>query len=315
MGIIVLSLFDGISCGRIALERAGIKVNKYYASEIDKNAIQISKNNYKDIIQLGDINDIDENIIKSIGKIDLVLGGSPCQGFSRAGKGLNFEDSRSKLFFNFVDILNIVKKYNPNVKFLLENVQMKKEWVEVINNYMGAEAININSKLVSAQNRPRLYWTNINFKPMQDKNINLVDILENIGFDYVEHEGLRVCKSISDNSRKLISNINGEIRIRQAVKKGYIVAKNGDGVNLSFPLSESRRGRVIKGKSNCIDTQCNICVYHNGNIRRLTVKEMEKLQTLPIGYTEGIAERQRIKAIGNGWTVDVVAHILKGLSC
>ena len=315
MGIIVLSLFDGISCGRIALERAGIKVDKYYASEIDKNAIQISKNNYKDIIQLGDINDIDENVIKSIGKIDLVLGGSPCQGFSNEGKGLNFEDSRSKLFFNFVDILSIVKKYNPSAKFLLENVQMKKEWVEVINNYMGVEAININSKLVSAQNRPRLYWTNINFEPIQDKNINLVDILENIEFDYVEYEGLRVCKSISDNSRKLISNINGEIRIRQAVKKGYIVAKNGDGVNLSFPLSESRRGRVIKGKSNCIDTQCNICVCHNGNIRRLTVKEMEKLQTLPIGYTDGVAERQRIKAIGNGWTVDVVAHILKGLSC
>ena len=315
MGIIVLSLFDGISCGRIALERAGIKVDKYYASEIDKNAIQISKNNYKDIIQLGDINDIDENVIKSIGKIDLVLGGSPCQGFSNEGKGLNFEDSRSKLFFNFVDILSIVKKYNPSAKFLLENVQMKKEWVEVINNYMGVEAININSKLVSAQNRPRLYWTNINFEPIQDKNINLVDILENIEFDYVEYEGLRVCKSISDNSRKLISNINGEIRIKQAVKKGYIVANNGDGVNLSFPLSESRRGRVIKGKSNCIDTQCNICVCHNGNIRRLTVKEMEKLQTLPIGYTDGVAERQRIKAIGNGWTVDVVAHILKGLSC
>ena len=315
MGITVLSLFDGISCGRIALERAKIKINKYYASEIDKNAMQISRNNYKDIIQLGDINNIDEDIIKSIGKIDLVLGGSPCQGFSNEGKGLNFEDSRSKLFFNFVDILNIVKKYNPSVKFLLENVQMKKEWIEVINEYMGVEAININSKLVSAQNRPRLYWTNINFEPIQDKNINLVDILENIEFDYVEYEGLRVCKSISDNSRKLISNINGEIRIRQAVKKGYIVAKNGDGVNLSFPLSESRRGRVIKGKSNCIDTQCNICVYHNGNIRRLTVKEMEKLQTLPIGYTEGIAERQRIKAIGNGWTVDVVAHILKGLSC
>ena len=277
--------------------------------------MQISKNNYKDIIQLGDINDIDENVIKSIGKIDLVLGGSPCQGFSNEGKGLNFEDSRSKLFFNFVDILSIVKKYNPSAKFLLENVQMKKEWVEVINNYMGVEAININSKLVSAQNRPRLYWTNINFEPIQDKNINLVDILENIEFDYVEYEGLRVCKSISDNSRKLISNINGEIRIRQAVKKGYIVAKNGDGVNLSFPLSESRRGRVIKGKSNCIDTQCNICVCHNGNIRRLTVKEMEKLQTLPIGYTDGVAERQRIKAIGNGWTVDVVAHILKGLSC
>ena len=315
MGITVLSLFDGISCGRVALERAGIKVNKYYASEIDKNAIQISKNIYKDIIQLGDIKSIDEDIIKSIGKIDLVLGGSPCQGFSRAGKGLNFEDNRSKLFFNFVDILNIVKKYNPSVKFLLENVQMKKEWIEVINNYMGVDAININSKLVSAQNRPRLYWTNINFKPIEDKNIKLIDILEDAEFDYIEHEGVRVCKSISDNSRKLISNINGEIRIKQAVKKGYIVANNGDGINLSFPLSESRRGRVIKEKSNCLDTQCNICVCHNGNIRRLTVREMEKLQTLPIGYTDGVAERQRIKAIGNGWTVDVVAHILKGLSC
>ena len=313
MGITVLSLFDGISCGRVALERAGIKVNKYYASEIDKNAIQISKNNYKDIIQLGDIKSIDEDIIKSIGKIDLVLGGSPCQGFSRAGKGLNFEDSRSKLFFNFVDILNIVKKYNPSVKFLLENVQMKKEWIEVINNYMGVEAININSKLVSAQNRPRLYWTNINFKPIEDKNIKLIDILEDAEFDYIEHEGVRVCKSISDNSRELISNINGEIRIKQAVKKGYIVANNGDGINLSFPLSESRRGRVIKEKSNCLDTQCNICVCHNGNIRRLTVKEMEKLQTLPVGYTEGVTDRARIKAIGNGWTVDVISHILRGI--
>ena len=313
MEITVLSLFDGISCGRIALERAGIKVNKYYASEIDKNAIQISRNNYKDIIQLGDIKSIDEDIIKSIGKIDLVLGGSPCQGFSRAGRGLNFEDSRSKLFFNFVDILNIVKKYNPNVKFLLENVQMKKEWIEIINNYMGVEAININSKLVSAQNRPRLYWTNINFKPIEDKNIKLTDILEDAEFDYIEHEGVRVCKSISDNSRKLISNINDEIRIKQAVKKGYIVANNGDGINLSFPLSESRRGRVIKEKSNCLDTQCNICVYYNGNIRRLTVKEMEKLQTLPVGYTKGVTDKARIKAIGNGWTVDVVSHILRGI--
>ena len=311
--MVVLSLFDGMSCGRVALERAGIKVNKYYASEIDKNAMQISKNNYKDIIQLGDIKSIDEDIIKSIGKIDLVLGESPCQGFSRAGKGLNFEDNRSKLFFNFVDILNIVKKYNPNVKFLLENVQMKKEWIEVINEYMGVEAININSKLVSAQNRPRLYWTNINFKPIEDKNIKLIDILEDAEFDYIEHEGVRVCKSISDNSRELISNINGEIRIKQAVKKGYIVANNGDGINLSFPLSESRRGRVIKEKSNCLDTQCNICVCHNGNIRRLTVKEMEKLQTLPVGYTEGVTDRARIKAIGNGWTVDVIVHILKGL--
>ena len=313
MEITVLSLFDGISCGRIALERAGIKVNKYYASEIDKNAIQISRNNYKDIIQLGDIKDIDENIIKNIGKIDLVLGGSPCQGFSRAGKGLNFEDSRSKLFFNFVDILNIVKKYNPSVKFLLENVQMKKEWIEVINNYMGVEAININSKLVSAQNRPRLYWTNINFKPIQDKNINLIDILDKtIEFDYIYHEKIKIDKNISENSRNLISNIDNEIRIKQATKKGYIVANSGDGVNLSFPSSKSRRGRIINKKSSTLDTSCNSCVYYDDIIRKFTIEELEKLQTLPSGYTEGVSEKARVKAIGNGWTIDVVSHILGG---
>ena len=314
MGITVLSLFDGISCGRIALERAGIKVNKYYASEIDKNAIQISKNNYKDIIQLGDINNIDEDIIKSIGKIDLVLGGSPCQGFSRAGKGLNFEDSRSKLFFNFVDILNIVKKYNPNVKFLLENVQMKKEWIEVINKYMGVEAININSKLVSAQNRPRLYWTNINFEPIQDKNINLIDILnKELDFNYVEYQGLKIDKSISEDSINLISNIGNEIRIKQATKKGYIIANSGDGVNLSFPLSKSRRGRVINKKSSTLDTSCDLCAYYNDIIRRFTISELEKLQTLPMGYTEGVSDKARIKAIGNGWTIEVISHILRGI--
>lgn len=314
MGITVLSLFDGISCGRIALERAKIKINKYYASEIDKNAIQISRNNYKDIIQLGDINNIDEDIIKSIGKIDLVLGGSPCQGFSRAGKGLNFEDSRSKLFFNFVDILNIVKKYNPNVKFLLENVQMNKEWIKVINKYMGVEAISINSKLVSAQNRPRLYWTNINFEPIEDKNINLIDILnKTIKFDYVYHEKLKIDKSISENSINLISNVDNEIRIKQSTKKGYIVANNGDGVNLSFPLSKSRRGRVISKKSSTLDTSCNLCVYYNDIIRRFTIEELEELQTLPIGYTKGLSDRARVKAIGNGWTVDVISHILRGI--
>ena len=314
MGITVLSLFDGISCGRVALERAGIKVNKYYASEIDKNAMQISKNNYKDIIQLGDIKSIDEDIIKNIGKIDLVLGGSPCQGFSRAGKGLNFEDSRSKLFFNFVDILNIVKKYNPNVKFLLENVQMKKEWIEVINNYMGVEAININSKLVSAQNRPRLYWTNIDFKPIQDKNINLIDILDKtIEFNYMYHEKLKIDKSISENSINLISNIDNEIRIKQATKKGYIVANSGDGVNLSFPSSKSRRGRVVNKKSSTLDTSCDLCVYYNDIIRRFTIEELEKLQTLLVGYTEGVSDKARIKAIGNGWTVDVISHILRGI--
>ena len=311
----VLSLFDGISCGMIALERANIKVDKYYSSEIDKNAITISNNNYPNIIRLGDVTKITKETISGLEKIDLVLAGSPCQGFSNNGKGLNFEDPRSKLFFNFVDILNWVMENNPNVKFLLENVHMKKEWVTVISNYLNVGPLNINSKLVTAQNRPRLYWTNIKgIEIPKDKNIKLLDILDRVDTsEFKDYEGLKICNSVSENSIKLISSINGEIRIKQATKQGYIVANEGDGVNISFPKSESRRGRVIKEKSHTIDTCCNLCVYHNDSIRRYTINELEKLQTLPINYTEGPSDSARIKAIGNGWTVDVITHILSYL--
>jgi DNA (cytosine-5)-methyltransferase 3A len=139
----VLSLFDGISCGMVALERAGIKVDKYYASEIDKYAIQISKKNYPNIIQLGDITKWQEWDI-DWANIDLLIGGSPCQGFSFSGKMLNFEDPRSKLFFVFVDILNHIKQLNPNIKFLLENVRMKQEWQDVINKHLGVKPVLIN---------------------------------------------------------------------------------------------------------------------------------------------------------------------------
>ena len=174
-GITVLSLFDGISCGKLALERAGIKVDKYYASEIDQFAMQVSKNNYPDIIQLGDVTawrnwDIDWS------KIDLLIGGSPCQGFSVAGKQLNFNDDRSKLFFEYVDILNHIKSENPKVKFLLENVRMKKEYQDVISSYLGTAPIKINSSLVSAANRNRLYWTNFEFDIPADRNVTFDDI-------------------------------------------------------------------------------------------------------------------------------------------
>ena len=176
----VLSLFDGISAGRVALERAGIKVNNYYASEIDKYAIQVSNKNYPDIIQLGDITKWREwNIDWS--SIDLVIGGSPCQGFSFAGKQLNFDDPRSALFFVFVDICHRVADDNPNMKFLLENVRMKKEYQDVITQYMGINPVAINSSLVSAQNRYRLYWTNIpNVTQPDDKGILLRDIILDI---------------------------------------------------------------------------------------------------------------------------------------
>ena len=312
----VLSLFDGISCGMVALDRLGVKVQNYFASEIDENAIKISKANYKDIKHIGDITKITKEDIEKMPKIDLVLAGSPCQGFSNNGKGLNFEDPRSKLFFDFVNILNWVKEVNnKDVKFLLENVKMKKEWESIITQYVEVKPIEINSKLLTAQNRPRLYWTNIKGVNIpKDAGIKLINILDrNVKFDYVEHEGLKVCKSISENSRKLITVVNEEVRIKQAVKQGYIVANKGDGINLSFPCSLSRRGRVIKEKSNCLDTSCNICVYIDNSIRRFTINELEKLQGLPNGYTNYVADRHRIKAIGNGWTIDVIEHILKNL--
>ena len=164
----VLSVFDGISCGMVSLERAGISVDAYYASEIDKNAIAISQKNYPDIIRLGDVTKWREWVIPWA-EIDLLIGGSPCQRFSFAGKQLNFDDPRSKLFFEFVDILNHIKKHNPNVKFLLENVKMKAEWQDVISGYLGVKPIRINSALVSAAKRDRLYWANFDVKMPDDK--------------------------------------------------------------------------------------------------------------------------------------------------
>lgn len=166
----VLSLFDGISCGKIALDRCGINVNKYFASEIDKYAINISNSNHKDIIQLGDVKNWEE---WDLPKIDLLIGGSPCQGFSLSGKQLNFEDTRSKLFFEFAKILDF---YKPKY-FLLENVKMNKFALDTISSYLKVEPVFINSRLVCAQNRPRYYWTNIaNIEQPKDKNIYLYDI-------------------------------------------------------------------------------------------------------------------------------------------
>ena len=170
----VLSLFDGISCGQIALNRAGIKYDNYFASEIDKHAINETMTNFPNTIQLGDVTKITAD---NLPKIDLVIGGSPCQGFSSSGKGLNFEDPRSKLFFEFVRIL---KETKPTY-FLLENVKMKKEYEDIITKELGVEPITINSSLVSSQNRVRLYWTNIpNVSQPEDKNIKLSDILDDI---------------------------------------------------------------------------------------------------------------------------------------
>ena len=202
----VLSLFDGISCGMIALERANIRVDNYYSSEIEKSAIEISNKNYPDIIRLGDITKIDNEILKTLPKIDLILAGSPCQGFSRNGNMLNFEHKQSKLFFDFIRILDWIKNNNnQDVKFLLENVEMKKEWRDIITSFVKVEPLDINSKLVSAQNRPRVYWTNINnISIPNNRNINLYDILELDGeYDLVSHQGIKIDSSFSEKEKNL----------------------------------------------------------------------------------------------------------------
>lgn len=232
----------------------------------------------------------------NLNNIDLLLGGSPCQGFSTAGKKLNFNDPRSILFFEFVRLLNEVKpKY-----FLFENVKMKQERVDIISSYLWVQPIEINSSLVSWQNRKRLYRTNIpGVNIPEDKKILLKDVLEgNVDDKYYI------------NDPKVINIVNWEMRVKQATKKGYIIAEYGDGINIRYPNSTTRRGRVIKGKSQTLTTQNEANVVVNNRIRELTPIECERLQTLPDNYTEGVSKNQRYKMLGNGRTVDVIKHIL-----
>lgn len=312
----VLSLFDGISCGMVALERANIKVDNYYASEIDENAITISQSNYPNIHRLGDVRSITKEVIESLPKIDLLLGGSPCQGFSKNGNNLNFEHPQSKLFFNFVEILELIRQHNnPNVLFLLENVDMKDAWKDVITQYVGVLPIKINSKLLSAQNRPRIYWTNINgVVAPKDANISLKDILEDVvDLNTKQYKGILVEDTLTPKELSLIDVVEGEVRIKQPTKKGYIVANDGDSINLAYPSSTTRRGRVIKQKSSTLDKACYIYVYSDGVLRKLRMSELEKLQTLPVGYTSSVSPTNGKIGLGNGWTVDIIAHILKNI--
>ena len=284
----VLSLFDGISCGMVALERAGVPVDAYYASEIDKNAIAISQKNYPNIIRLGDVTKWREWDIPWA-EIDLLIGGSPCQGFSFAGKQLNFNDQRSKLFFEFVDILNHIKKHNPNVKFLLENVKMKKESEQVITGKLGVTPVLINSSVLSAQSRNRLYWANFSFPTdIQDKEIFWQDVM------------IENAKGVYYLTPKMMDWINKDEKRKSKFK---VYTKD---TRCKMQMVEASH---YKGISN----QRCFAILDNGKLRYIYPIECERLQTLPDNYTESVSNSQRYKAIGNGWTVDVIAHILKGL--
>lgn len=274
----VLSLFDGISCGMIALERAGIKVDKYYASEINENSIKISKRNYPNIIQLGDVRNWDKWDIEWK-DIDLVIGGSPCQNVSSSGNRKGLDGEKSSLYYYYRFILNMIKKFNPDVKFLLENVRMKNEYKNKISEDLGVKPMLINSNLVSAQNRNRLYWFNWECDYPEDKNIIVRSILETKG---VVKERVRLYHS--DN-----------VFIGLELTKSFCIQK-----------------RYYKGVSRYRKEYCAVQMP-DGSYRPFTPVELERLQTLPDNYTEGICRTKRGELIGDGWTVDVVAHILKHL--
>jgi DNA (cytosine-5)-methyltransferase 3A len=315
----VLSLFDGMACGKVALDRAGIKVDSYFASEIDKYAIQVAKKNHPSIIELGNITNWET---WQLPKIDLILAGSPCQGFSNAGKGLNFDDTRSKLFFIFVEIL---KELKPKF-FLLENVKMKKEWRETITSIMEVEPILINSSLVSAQNRERYYWTNIpNVSQPADKGILLKDVLlsgeiliHNIygGFNETEpriFEGKSPTLRTPAGGGHIPSVVELEKLNLSDAEKIYMDRVTRDGRNhwdfghhsdTKKRKSQSVVANFMRGISYNVLKDLNV-------VRKLHPVECERLQTLEDKYTEGVSNTNRYKMIGNGWTVDVIAHILK----
>ena len=371
----VLSLFDGMSCGRIALERLGIKVDNYYASEIDKYAMKVSEANYPDIIQVGDVTELDTSTLPNI---DLIMGGSPCQGFSFAGKQLAFDDPRSALFFEFV---RCVKELKPKY-FLLENVRMKKEYLDIISEHMGVEPIMINSALVSAQNRVRYYWTNIpRVEQPEQRGMVLRDILENKEIDGLSEKAIaymnrgsekytgkktraeHYIKHESKKSNTLTANMHkgvpyGVIAVDKPVQVGEAIDINGHDIlkrvysedgkspTLNACTGGNREPKVMvdkrkpnqinpSKKANGVQPYMQDRVFHvdgkshaltrefasRTNVgdeqevywRKLTPIECERLQTVPDNYTNHVSNTQRYKMLGNGWTIEVITHILQNM--
>lgn len=340
MEINVLSLFDGISCGAVALERAGFEIKNYYAYEIERNAIKISEKNYPDIQHLGDVTK--EDFTKYKGKIDILIGGSPCQNLCSAGDRTGLEGIESRLFYDYVRAL-----YEAEPKwFLLENnATMTKENQDIITEIMGVEPVYINSNLLSAQDRKRLYWTNIKgVEPPKDKGILLKDIVH-------EHTDAPKDPELTKRLESYKVPIDKSLRIiEKEVQKGKIgyfrtdsqahrvYSIHGKAVTL---LGEAGGGAAKMGqylfgcitpdrekkrqnwqrfntgdKFYTLTAQDQHGILIDGYIRKLTPTECERLQTLPDGYTKAtfegkqISDTQRYKMLGNGWTTDIIAHIL-----
>lgn len=281
----VLSLFDGISCGMVALERANIPVERYVAYEIDKYAIQISKKNYPQIEHCGDVTTADFTQYKGF---DLLIGGSPCQDLCSMGSHKGLAGEKSGLFFEFARAL---KEVNPKYFLLENNASMTKENEEIITKIMGVEPIMINSADFTAQNRKRLYWTNIPIEEWEIQNVLLLDIAQNIE----EKQEFLITKKVN----KYLSEEYKGRKIQKTV--------------LASIRQLSEKSRCLSTRSCDVGSNSGLCLLQNGAYYVATPIECERLQTLPDNYTFGISNPQRYKCIGNGWTVDVIAHILRGL--
>jgi len=308
----VLSLFDGISCGRLALQRAGIPVNQYLASEIDKHAIKVTQTNFPDTVQLGSVVDVKAEILP---KIDLLIGGSPCQSFSIAGNKEGF-DGKSGLFFEW---LRLLKETQPK-HFLLENVLMKREWQDKITELVGVEPRMISSAYFSAQARERLYWTNITYEQfLPQNNIFLSDILEeNVDSKFFLKNSYKLKSLKNQEARIKILETNYRLNHKVGKQNPVLVSE----VVGDTPSGRSRQtDRLYSSLSKCptllANRACDLKIDCGSTDiskwRTLTPIEAERLQTVPDNYTSCIPDSKRYHVLGNGWTVDVIAHILKNI--
>ena len=338
----VVSLFNGMNTGRQALENVGIKVNKYYSSEIKPYAIELTQHHFPDTIQVGDVTkwrdwDIDWKTI------DLILSGSPCQDLSAAGKRAGINGSRSSLFFVFIEILEHIKTLNPKVLFLQENVgSTNKLDVGIMSRALGVYPVRINSSLVTAQLRDRYYWSNIrtretmfdlvtNIPQPKDLGIMFKDIIIGgqvervkanamLESDYKKFvkcpikENIYIKKRLAKGKQtpNLIYEENNELRIKTNTIKGYDVITENDCIDLSFPTSKTRRARVTKGKSPCLmESNNNLYSYKDGYVRTVNKIEMCRLQGFPDNYCDILTTAKAGSLLGDGWTLPIIEHIFR----
>lgn len=279
----VLSLFDGMSCGQLALSKMGIKVDNYFASEIENDSIKVTTKNFPNTIQIGDVCKVDAS---NLPKIDLLLAGSPCQSFSGAVSSNTGFDGKSKLFFEF---LRLLKETKPTY-WLLENVEMKKEWEDVITEKVGVQPIHINSSHFSAQSRPRVYWTNIPVDMnLPTNNLVLKDVLEpKVAEKYFYQESFEY---VNQDVVEAILHINGHDILKR------VNSKNTKCQCLTAVCGGNQQKKVIDGNL----------------VRKLTPKEYERLQGVPDDYTSCVSDTARYKMLGNGWNIDTIVWLLKGI--